>query len=269
MVTNDNGISTPFNPQEAKLRPLFLVNVITNTFTTLFERPPDSDQLIASFLDYCSHRGDSNSDFWAVVRSLKEVSKKEKKEADPSYIWRLVSDSASDLRLLALRLFTVCPNSASYERVFSSVGIIHSKLKNTLSFEKVAAIAKVKASLRAQQRQNSFRAKKRRLDKTNTTRSTHSQSQNSQEFERPALEDFISSPEDFEAEAVTWMADLTPDAPSDLHPQEYPLHHIHLELSVLFNQSYNFDYDPTIFGGLAMRFEEEEQFLEEIVDGIR
>lgn len=148
MVTDQNSISTLFNPQEAKLRSLFLVNVITNTFTPPFERPPNSDQLIASFLDYCSHREDFNRDFWAIARSFKEVAKKEEKEVDPSYIWRLVPDCASDLRLLALRLFTVCPNSDSCERVFSFFGIIHSKLKNTLSFKKVAAIAKVKASLR-------------------------------------------------------------------------------------------------------------------------
>ncbi|PWW80334.1 hypothetical protein C7212DRAFT_362149 [Tuber magnatum] len=233
MVTKENGILTPFNPQEAKLRPLFLVNVITNTFTNLFEQPPNSDQLIASFLDYYLHRGDFSEDFGTIVSSLKEVSKKDEKEDDPTYIWRLVPDSASDLRLLALRLFTVCPNSASYERVFSSFGIIHLKLKNPLSFEKVAAIAK-----------------------------------NFQVSEQPALEDFILSSEEFEAEAVAWMADLTSDAPSELNTPEYPPHHIHLKLSVLFNQSSNFDYDPAVFGELPMRFEEEEQFLEEIVNGL-
>jgi len=38
MVTKEDDISTAFNPQEANLQSLFLVNLVTKTFTTLFER---------------------------------------------------------------------------------------------------------------------------------------------------------------------------------------------------------------------------------------
>ncbi|KAG0125093.1 hypothetical protein HOY82DRAFT_493410, partial [Tuber indicum] len=137
-----------------------LANVLNNLFTTLFIRKPSLDYLISSFLDYFSCKGDFDEDFWTIVRSIKEISKKEEKEADPTYIWRLVPDSAKDLKLLALRLYSVCPNSASCERVLSSFGVIHSKLKNILSLEKVAAIAKVKASLHVDQKAKNSRLKK-------------------------------------------------------------------------------------------------------------
>ncbi|RPA88995.1 hypothetical protein L873DRAFT_1796362 [Choiromyces venosus 120613-1] len=123
MVSNKSTLLSPFNPQDMKLWQMFLVKNASNLFTTLFECQPDPDQLIASFLDYFSCKGDFNADFWAAVRSLQEISKKDEKEADPTYIWRLVPDTSNDLKLLALYLYPICPNSASW-REFSHPSVL-------------------------------------------------------------------------------------------------------------------------------------------------
>ncbi|RPA88727.1 hypothetical protein L873DRAFT_1755863 [Choiromyces venosus 120613-1] len=235
MVSNKSTLLSLFNPQDMKLWQMFLVKNASNLFTILFECQPDPNQLIASFLDYFSCKGDFNTDFWIIVRSLQEISKKDEKEADPTYIWRLVPDTSNDLKLLALHLYPVCPNSASCERVFSSFGIIHSKLKNTLSFEKVAAIGKVKALLCEEQKNVTLWQKKRRLYETNSTQPTYIQQRDLQELDIQDVTDFIMLPVEFEVEAISWIADLTPDSPMELNDTQLLPTAINLKLSVLFD----------------------------------
>ncbi|RPB03389.1 hypothetical protein L873DRAFT_1787164 [Choiromyces venosus 120613-1] len=76
------------------------------------------------------------------------------------------------------------------------------------------------------------------------------------------------SPVEFEAETIAWIADLNLDSPTESNDTQQLPSTINLELSVLFDQCSNFDYDPAVFSELPLGFEEDECFLEEIVDSL-
>lgn len=65
------------------------------------------------------------------------------RSSDPSYLWKMIrTGDTSDICDLALRPISLCSDSASCERVFSSCGTIHLKLQTQLSVEKVTSTAR-------------------------------------------------------------------------------------------------------------------------------
>ncbi len=51
----------------------------------------------------------------------------------PLDYWSFLSDSVSELSQVAIKLFSICVNSASCERLFSSMGFLHTKRRNKLN----------------------------------------------------------------------------------------------------------------------------------------
>jgi hypothetical protein len=63
---------------------------------------------------------------------------------DTPYSWLMTCiDSKSNLKTLALKLFSITPNSAGCERIFSSLGWFYGKRRHRLSTNKLESIAKI------------------------------------------------------------------------------------------------------------------------------
>jgi hypothetical protein len=60
--------------------------------------------------------------------------------------WRLHGQSYPNLKVVALRVFSVTASSAASERNFSTMGFIHSKLRNALGAEKVEKLVYIKTN---------------------------------------------------------------------------------------------------------------------------
>jgi hypothetical protein len=75
------------------------------------------------------------------------------READPFKVYSLISPissrkGVSPLITLAQHLLSICPNSASCERLFSTFGLIMTKLRTRLSTEKLIGLAELKLHCR-------------------------------------------------------------------------------------------------------------------------
>ena len=75
------------------------------------------------------------------------------KAKDRRYYWQYLESSVADQGAkkfcILMRSLLTCPaSSAGLERLFSSFGLIHTKLRNRLGNEKVAKLVKVYTSLR-------------------------------------------------------------------------------------------------------------------------
>ena len=58
-------------------------------------------------------------------------------EKTPLNYWSFLSDSFPELSQVATKLFSICVNSASCERLFSSMGFLHTKRRNKLNVSKL------------------------------------------------------------------------------------------------------------------------------------
>ena len=56
--------------------------------------------------------------------------------------------------LLAIRILSLPPSSAGLERVFSSLGFVHSDVRNRLGHEKATKLAFVMRALRSKEKQS-------------------------------------------------------------------------------------------------------------------
>ncbi|CAG8808787.1 22777_t:CDS:2 [Cetraspora pellucida] len=62
--------------------------------------------------------------------------------------WKFVSRGrASELANIALRIYSICVNSASVERLFSTMGFFHTKRRNKLKHSKVLAMCQIRAKI--------------------------------------------------------------------------------------------------------------------------
>ncbi|GBB89129.1 hypothetical protein RclHR1_15800005 [Rhizophagus clarus] len=61
-------------------------------------------------------------------------------EQTPLDYWSFLSDSVPELSQVATKLFSICVNSVSYERLFSSMGFLHTKRWNKLNILNVLFI---------------------------------------------------------------------------------------------------------------------------------
>ncbi|CAG8791106.1 21915_t:CDS:2, partial [Gigaspora rosea] len=68
-------------------------------------------------------------------------------EQTPLDYWSFLSDSVPDLSQIATKLFSICVNSASCERLFSSMGFLHTKRRNKLNYSKVLWMAQIRGEL--------------------------------------------------------------------------------------------------------------------------
>ncbi|CAB4401332.1 unnamed protein product [Rhizophagus irregularis] len=61
--------------------------------------------------------------------------------------WYYCSTTCNELGLIATNIFSICVNSASVERLFSSIGFLHTPRRNKLKHEKVVAMAQLRADI--------------------------------------------------------------------------------------------------------------------------
>ncbi|DBB03137.1 TPA: hypothetical protein ACH3X1_013368 [Trebouxia sp. C0004] len=65
----------------------------------------------------------------------------------PGRLWNMVKREAPELCQLALRLMAMAVNAAGCERVFSQMGLTHTKLRKRLGFAKVTHLAQLRQEL--------------------------------------------------------------------------------------------------------------------------
>lgn len=70
-----------------------------------------------------------------------------KPNSPPERLWHMVQKETPELSQLALRLMGVAVNSAGCERLFSQMGLTHSKVRNRLGHAKVTHIAQLRQEL--------------------------------------------------------------------------------------------------------------------------
>ncbi|CAG8747473.1 29429_t:CDS:2, partial [Gigaspora margarita] len=68
-------------------------------------------------------------------------------EGDILKYWKYCAEIRPELSSVALRLHGILTNSASVERLFSSMGFFHTKTRNRLSLYKVLNMSKLRASM--------------------------------------------------------------------------------------------------------------------------
>ncbi|CAB4395903.1 unnamed protein product [Rhizophagus irregularis] len=68
-------------------------------------------------------------------------------EQTPLDYWSFLSDSVPELSQIATKLFSICVNSASCERLFSTMGFLHTKRRNKLHYSKVLWMAQIRGEL--------------------------------------------------------------------------------------------------------------------------
>src|ERR1700728_4505235 len=67
---------------------------------------------------------------------------------DPGLFWQMHYDDCKELYLLATRLLHTLANSVPSERSFSSMNILHSKLRNRLTVERVSKMLYIQVNQR-------------------------------------------------------------------------------------------------------------------------
>ena len=65
----------------------------------------------------------------------------------PQRLWNMVKKEAPELSQLAIRLMAVAVNAAGCERIFSQMGLTHTKVRNRLGFAKTTHIAQLRQEL--------------------------------------------------------------------------------------------------------------------------
>ncbi|CAB4374463.1 unnamed protein product [Rhizophagus irregularis] len=64
--------------------------------------------------------------------------------------WDFTSAYALDLSAFSTKIYAICINTASVERLFSSMGFFHTNKRNRLDSEKVLAMSQIKGEFQRQ-----------------------------------------------------------------------------------------------------------------------
>lgn len=254
-----------FSKKDARIGPMALAGKIGPLFQRFFRRA--SESIVTEFIDYMAMRGRyGKAEFWDTVSAIATDARRHNLEPDVFMVWDLMESGSerSDLASLATRLFSVTTNSAGCERLFSTMGIIHNKLRNRLHSTKVAEIAKVKQYLRFQQRLIGELPVRQRPSSTLRVPSPLGILQDDTalpEAQAIALEEEdILSPEDFEREARHWLDDMPNPILQDELTEDFIW-----TLDDLFDQHSDSVYDPAWAHGQE-RVRDEEDFFSVIAE---
>ncbi|KAH9889016.1 ribonuclease H-like domain-containing protein [Cubamyces lactineus] len=108
------------------------------------------NELYSTFLEYFKGVGEW-SDKGMGLEEITELANHAGKPVNLLEVWRSAdthdSSGANGLVKFALRLFSIVPNSAGVERLFSLMGIIQTKLRNRIGVEKSRKVVLVKADI--------------------------------------------------------------------------------------------------------------------------
>ncbi|GBC34840.2 ribonuclease H-like domain-containing protein [Rhizophagus irregularis DAOM 181602=DAOM 197198] len=81
--------------------------------------------------------------------------------------WDFTSAYASDLSAFSTKIYAICINTASVERLFSSMGFFHTNKRNRLDSEKVLAMSQIKGEFQRQKRLKNIMSANKKLKDTN------------------------------------------------------------------------------------------------------
>lgn len=130
--------------------------------------------------------------------------------------WKVVATEVPNLAKLALHLSAFTPHSAAVERIFSSMGHIHSRRRNKLGNEKVMKMTKIKTTLMREQK-----AKREQEEALSVIGSTLVEDETAEEGGSLDLDDVdddlqpISTAQEWEAEVQAWMGMLDENETED------------------------------------------------------
>ncbi|QRV85013.1 hypothetical protein RhiJN_13029 [Ceratobasidium sp. AG-Ba] len=166
-----------FNPNEPGLRTLGLYSILKRLFIRFF---PDEELLNGEFLEanqmYAEGRG-CFSDESMLVDELKESSRR------PGGITLLQvwsnhatgpKSGVQQYAKLAHRLVSITPTSVPCERLFSNMGLTHTKLRNRLSTTGTRKITQLKMDLRSRHIRDGLVAPRSPWRQVHTSRTTKS-----------------------------------------------------------------------------------------------
>ncbi|DBA82624.1 TPA: hypothetical protein ACH3X1_006872 [Trebouxia sp. C0004] len=121
--------------------------------------------------------------------------------ADPFDDSKLQSKDAPELCQLALRLMGIAMNSAGCERLFSQMGLTHTKVRNRLGHAKVTHIAQLRQEL------HRHRPTRKKAQVMAGAAASSSQTRQQSESQLMDLDALTSAPE-FHMTVNAWMADI-------------------------------------------------------------
>ncbi|CAB4430177.1 unnamed protein product [Rhizophagus irregularis] len=81
--------------------------------------------------------------------------------------WNFTSAYAPDLSAFSTKIYAICINTASVERLFSSMGFFHTNKRNRLGSEKVLAMSQIKGEFQRQKRLENIMSANKKLKDTN------------------------------------------------------------------------------------------------------
>ncbi|KAF8750324.1 hypothetical protein RHS01_09373 [Rhizoctonia solani] len=143
------------NQDEPGLRPLGLYIILRRLFTRIF---PKDTLRTREFMIANEQYAGALGVFSAENMLLEELDEFQS-DTNPAItvvsIWAHIAcgpvSGVQQLAKLAAHVLSIVPNSAGCERLFSQMGIIHSKLRNRLHEESVQKLMRLKLSIRGQQ----------------------------------------------------------------------------------------------------------------------
>lgn len=132
----------------------------------------------------------------------------------PGRLWNMVKREAPELCQLALRLMAMAVNAAGCERVFSQMGLTHTKLRNRLGFAKVTHLAQLRQELH---RHREARKKKKMVAtasasasaSASTSASTSGRTRDLPDAQDQLMDlDALTSADEFRLAVNEWFGDL-------------------------------------------------------------
>ncbi|TBU52035.1 ribonuclease H-like domain-containing protein [Dichomitus squalens] len=149
VVLNPMLRMTPFRENNPLLTRQNLWLMFKRNYEHMEQRPTDKE-LKAAFMEYLNGVGEWSDDSMGLTEQL-EFSKHDGKPINLIELWRALNtkdlSGRNGLIKFALWLFSIVPNSAMVERLFSRFGTVHTKLRNRLHSEKVRKVVLVKADI--------------------------------------------------------------------------------------------------------------------------
>ncbi|PIL30398.1 hypothetical protein GSI_07584 [Ganoderma sinense ZZ0214-1] len=149
IVLNPMLRTAPFRENNPLLTPQNLWAIFKRNYTRMEQRETDLE-LKTAFSEYLAGVGEWSDEGMGLTEALEFV-EHTGEPVNLITLWRALDTKdkhgRNGLVKFAMRLFSIVPNSAMIERIFSRFGTVHNKLRNRLHPEKVRKVVLVKADI--------------------------------------------------------------------------------------------------------------------------
>ncbi|GES91525.1 ribonuclease H-like domain-containing protein [Rhizophagus clarus] len=147
------------------------------------------------------------------------------KYQDAFKFWGYVEGDYKELAAVALKIFGMCVNAASVERMWSSIGFLHTVRHNRLKNEKILAMSQLRASINFSLREKELQQSQIQfLDSNALPMETDSEvftpNSNIEEEEEDIEDNTIVTPEHWEQELGEWEEMLIEEGLAQLEEEE-------------------------------------------------